>query len=61
MNYTELPAPRSGHSAVIYKTFNQTECRNFTYYWCYDGKPRNQFANCTRHCELDDDTIKERY
>lgn len=26
LNYTEFPAPRSGHSALVYNTYTEDEC-----------------------------------
>ena len=31
LNYTKLPAPRSGHIAVVYTTYNQTECELYAH------------------------------
>lgn len=31
MNYTELPAPRTGHAAVMYKTYNKTMCAYYNF------------------------------
>ena len=56
LNYTNLPHPRSGHVAIIYKTFNQTQCELFVHS-CY-GKKRKDLDQCKLPCRKDNDTLK---
>ena len=52
MNYTEIPAPRTGHAAIIYKTFNKTMC-SFYNHECEKLKREQEKKECRKKCEFD--------
>ena len=49
LNYTSLPAPRSGHSAIVYTTFNVSWCELYNHK-CVREKARDPV--CKSKCSL---------
>lgn len=49
INYTALPAPRTGHNAVLYTTFTKKQCEDYVYK-CNEVKPRDK-KKCKEQCE----------
>ena len=56
MNYTGLPHPRSGHTAIIYKTFNTSWCIKYNHK-CVREKKNDE--KCKAHCSTSPENKKK--